>query len=64
EFKAQQPKYAAECLNYENLWKDVSETFKDEEDEEVQTTSKLEADPSTKDPFERALCRLLVRLDA
>ena len=21
EFKAQQPKYAAECLNYENLWK-------------------------------------------
>lgn len=49
EFKAEQPKYAAECLNYENLWKDVSETFKDEEDEEVQTTSKLEADPSTKE---------------
>ncbi|OLP80195.1 hypothetical protein AK812_SmicGene39424 [Symbiodinium microadriaticum] len=49
EFKAQQPKYAAECLNYENLWKDVSETFKDQEDEEVQTTSKLEADPSTKE---------------
>ncbi|CAE7490946.1 unnamed protein product [Symbiodinium pilosum] len=49
EFKAEQPKYAAECLNYENLWKDVTETFKDEEDEEVQTTSKLEADPATKD---------------
>ncbi|CAE7399077.1 unnamed protein product [Symbiodinium natans] len=49
EFKAQQPQYAAECLDYGNLWKEVTETFKDEEDNEVQKTSKLEADPSTKD---------------
>lgn len=48
EFKAEQPKYASECLNYENLWKEVSETFTNEEDEEVMTISKLEAEPATK----------------
>ncbi len=31
EFKAEQPKYAAECLNYQKLWKTVTETFRDEE---------------------------------
>ncbi|CAE7268614.1 unnamed protein product, partial [Symbiodinium microadriaticum] len=49
EFRAQQPKYAEECLNYENLWQDVTETYLDEEDEEVQKREKLEADPSTKE---------------
>lgn len=49
EFKAEQPKYASECLNYENLWKEVSETFTNEEDEEVMTISKLEAEPATKE---------------
>jgi len=49
EFKAEQPKYANECLNYENLWKEVTETFTDEEDNEVMTTSKLEAEPGTKE---------------
>ena len=43
------PKYASECLNYENLWKEVSETFTNEEDEEVMTISKLEAEPATKE---------------
>lgn len=43
------PKYASECLNYENLWKEVSETFTNEEDEEVMQISKLEAEPATKD---------------
>ena len=43
------PKYANECLNYENLWKEVSETFTNEEDEEVMTMSKLEAEPATKE---------------
>eukprot|EP00439_Symbiodinium_sp_Y106_P007625 s5037_g1.t1 len=33
---------------------DVTETYLDEEDEEVQTTSKLEADPATKELVERA----------
>lgn len=43
------PKYASECLNYENLWKEVSETFTNEEDEEVMQISKLEAEPATKE---------------
>ena len=40
-FKAQQPQYSAECLNYENLWKDVTETFKDEEDGTLQNEGML-----------------------
>ncbi|CAK8997764.1 unnamed protein product [Durusdinium trenchii] len=48
-FKAEQPKYAAECLDYQNLWKEVSETFKNEEDETVTEISRLEAEPSTQD---------------
>lgn len=47
EFKAEQPKYAAECLNYQNLWKKVTETFKDEEDNQVEKTEKLLAEPTT-----------------
>ena len=27
-----EPRYAAECLNSENLWQEVTATFKDEED--------------------------------
>jgi len=46
-FKAEMPKYSAECLNYQNLWKKVSETFKNTEDETLAEESKLEADPST-----------------
>ncbi|CAJ1443682.1 unnamed protein product [Effrenium voratum] len=48
EFKAEQPKYAAECLDYKDLWKEVTETFTNEEDETVTETSALEADPGTK----------------
>eukprot|EP00933_Yihiella_yeosuensis_P040876 TRINITY_DN3528_c0_g1_i11.p1 TRINITY_DN3528_c0_g1~~TRINITY_DN3528_c0_g1_i11.p1 ORF type:complete len:1502 (-),score=330.55 TRINITY_DN3528_c0_g1_i11:334-4839(-) len=46
-FKAEMPKYSAECLNYQNLWKKVTETFTNAEDETVTQESKLEADPST-----------------
>jgi len=47
EFKAEQPKYAAECLNYQNLWKSVTETFRDDEDNDLEKTEKLLPEPST-----------------
>ncbi|CAE8583762.1 unnamed protein product, partial [Polarella glacialis] len=47
-FKAEQPPYSAECLDYKDLWKSVTETFKNDAGETITDESKLEADPSTK----------------
>ena len=47
DFKATMPKYAEECLNYQDLWKKVIETHVNEEKEEVLEEAKLEAEPGT-----------------
>lgn len=47
EFKAEQPKYAEECLNYEDLWKKIIETQKGEDDEPVTEENTLEAEEGT-----------------
>ncbi|CAL1159414.1 unnamed protein product [Cladocopium goreaui] len=49
DFKAEQPKYSEECLDYEDLWKKVIETTKGEDDEPVTEEAKLEPDEGTVD---------------
>jgi len=47
EFKAEMPKYDARCLDYQDLWKSVTETHMNAEHEEVVEESRLEADEGT-----------------
>ncbi|CAJ1455722.1 unnamed protein product [Effrenium voratum] len=47
DFKAKQPEYSAECLDYQDLWKKVVETHVNEAKEPVTEEAKLEADPGT-----------------
>ncbi|CAE8641344.1 unnamed protein product [Polarella glacialis] len=47
DFKAEQPKYSEECLNYQDLWKNMKETHTNNEDEEVTEESTLQADEGT-----------------
>ncbi|CAE7250862.1 unnamed protein product [Symbiodinium natans] len=47
EFEATMPTYSAECLNYKDLWKKITETYKNAEDEQVTEDAALEADPGT-----------------
>lgn len=48
-FKAEQPSYSEECLDYQNLWRSITETFKNDEDADVTQTEGLKADPGTLD---------------
>jgi len=48
DFKAEQPKYSEECLDYKDLWKNMKETYTNNEDEEVTEESTLQAEEGTK----------------
>jgi len=49
EFELEMPKYSAECLDYQDLWKSVTETHMNAEHEEVVEESRLDADEGTEE---------------